>query len=332
MAAGKRNTRTNMIKSLTIFSGNANRDLAEAICRCLEVRLGSADIVRFADGEVYVELRENVRGGNCFVVQPTCTPVNEAPDGTAHHLDALKRASAGSIIAVIPTSAMRGRIARSTRPRSQLTGCRLLTVAGAQPRAHPRPPRGQIQGFFQYSRRQPLCAAGGHRLPAFGTRRVVTRSLVAPDAAASSGPFLLEAPRSVLAIIDKAALSAQTCPGRIIGDVPWQGRHHHRRHDRHGGNSGAGGRPASCRRPRGASEPAPRTACSRAKPSRASSVRRSRSDHHQHDSALGGGESIQEDSPTLRRPSTRRSDKAYHHGDSDSVRCSMCRPRQHRGR
>ncbi len=66
-----------MIKALTIFSGNANRDLSESICRCVEARLGSAEVTTFSDGEIFVEIKENVRGVNCFVVQPTCSPVNQ---------------------------------------------------------------------------------------------------------------------------------------------------------------------------------------------------------------------------------------------------------------
>ena len=63
-----------MIKALTIFSGNANRDLAEAICKCVEVRPGAAEVTTFSDGEIFVEIGENVRGVNCFVVQPTSAP------------------------------------------------------------------------------------------------------------------------------------------------------------------------------------------------------------------------------------------------------------------
>src|SRR5205809_720608 len=66
-----------MIKALSIFSGNANRELVESICRCVEVRLGAAEVNTFSDGEIFVEIRENVRGINCFVVQPTCSPVNQ---------------------------------------------------------------------------------------------------------------------------------------------------------------------------------------------------------------------------------------------------------------
>ena len=85
-----------LLKAFSIFSGNAHRGLAEAMCRHLETRLGQAQVTRFADGEVYVEIQENVRGVNCFVVQPTSTPVNDNLMELLVMIDALKRASAGS--------------------------------------------------------------------------------------------------------------------------------------------------------------------------------------------------------------------------------------------
>ena len=118
-----------MIKALTIFSGNANRELAEAICRCVEVRIGAAEVTNFSDGEIFVEIGENVRGVNCFVVQPTSAPVNNNIMELLVMIDALKRASAGSIVAVMPSWpatarrsdcpswAMRRRSLRSTASR-----------------------------------------------------------------------------------------------------------------------------------------------------------------------------------------------------------------------
>ena len=85
-----------MLKALTIFSGNANRELAEAICSYVEIPLGRAEVTHFSDGEIYVEIGENVRGVNCFVVQPTCAPANDNLMELLVMIDALKRASAGS--------------------------------------------------------------------------------------------------------------------------------------------------------------------------------------------------------------------------------------------
>src|SRR6185369_17077672 len=121
-----------VLKALTIFSGNANRELAQAICRYVEVPLGCAEVTRFADGEIYVEIMENVRGVNCFVVQPTCSPVNDNLMELLVMIDALKRASAGSIIAVIPYFGY-ARQDRKSKPRTPISArlvADLLTAAG----------------------------------------------------------------------------------------------------------------------------------------------------------------------------------------------------------
>src|SRR5262245_44210416 len=139
-----------MIKALTIFSGNANRALAEAICQCVEVRPGAAEVTRFSDGEVYVELGENVRGVNCFVVQPTCAPVNESLMELLIMIDALKRASAGSIVAIMPYFGY-ARQDRKVKPRTPISAklvADLLTAAGATRVLSVELHAGQIQGFF----------------------------------------------------------------------------------------------------------------------------------------------------------------------------------------
>ena len=79
---------------LKLFSGNANRPLAEEIAKTLQLPLGDADVSRFSDGEVYVQINENVRGQDVFVVQPTCPPVNDHLMELLVMLDAFKRASA----------------------------------------------------------------------------------------------------------------------------------------------------------------------------------------------------------------------------------------------
>ena len=68
---------------LKVFTGNANRPLAEKICQHLEIPLGDAVVGRFSDGEISVEFRENVRGKDVYVIQPTCHPLQRTPDGTA---------------------------------------------------------------------------------------------------------------------------------------------------------------------------------------------------------------------------------------------------------
>jgi ribose-phosphate pyrophosphokinase len=139
-----------VLKALTIFSGNANRELAQAICRYVETPLGRAEVTRFADGEIYVEINENVRGVNCFVVQPTCAPANDNLMELLVMIDALKRASAASIVAVIPYFGY-ARQDRKTKPRTPISArlvADLLTAAGVDRVLSIDLHAGQIQGFF----------------------------------------------------------------------------------------------------------------------------------------------------------------------------------------
>ena len=89
-----------MSYGLKLFSGNANRPLAEEIAKTLQLPLGDADVSHFSDGEVYVQINENVRGQDVFVIQPTCPPVNNHLMELLVMLDAFKRASARRITAV----------------------------------------------------------------------------------------------------------------------------------------------------------------------------------------------------------------------------------------
>ncbi len=92
----------NVSTRIVLFSGNANRALAERIAACLNMRLGKAVVDRFSDGEIRVEIKENVRGGDAFVIQPTCAPTNDHLVELLMMVDALHRASAARITAVIP--------------------------------------------------------------------------------------------------------------------------------------------------------------------------------------------------------------------------------------
>jgi len=139
-----------VLKSLSIFTGNANRALAEEICKFVEIPLGRADVTHFSDGEIYVEIGENVRGVNCFVVQPTCSPVNESLMELLIMIDALKRASAGSIVAIVPYYgyARQDRKAKPRTPISAKLAANLITAAGADRALAMDLHAGQIQGFF----------------------------------------------------------------------------------------------------------------------------------------------------------------------------------------
>jgi len=139
-----------MIKALTIFSGNGNRELSDAICRTVEARPGLCDVTSFSDGEIFVEIGENVRGVNCFVVQSTCSPANNNLMELLIMIDALKRASAGSIVAVMPYFGY-ARQDRKVKPRTPISAklvANLLTTAGADRVLTVDLHAGQIQGFF----------------------------------------------------------------------------------------------------------------------------------------------------------------------------------------
>ncbi len=135
---------------LKIFSGNANVELAKEICAFLCIPLGAAVIRRFSDGEVNVEIGENVRGVDVFVIQPTCPPVNDNLMELLILMDALKRASAKRVTAVLPYYGY-ARQDRKVIPRAPITAklvADLLTAAGVSRVLTMDLHAGQIQGFF----------------------------------------------------------------------------------------------------------------------------------------------------------------------------------------
>lgn len=135
---------------LKIFTGNANRPLAEKICKHLDIPLGDAVVGRFSDGEISVEFRENVRGKDVYVIQPTCMPCNENLMELLVMMDALKRASARCVTAVVTYFAY-ARQDRKTAPRTPISAklvADLITTSGAQRMLTMDLHSGQIQGFF----------------------------------------------------------------------------------------------------------------------------------------------------------------------------------------
>ncbi len=139
-----------MRDALKIFAGNSNRSLAEEICAYVGVSLGAADIRRFSDGEIAVEITENVRGGDIFVLQSICSPGNDNLMEMLLMLDAFKRASANRITAVIPYYGY-ARQDRKVAPRVPISAklvADLLTTAGASRVLTAELHAGQIQGFF----------------------------------------------------------------------------------------------------------------------------------------------------------------------------------------
>jgi ribose-phosphate pyrophosphokinase len=133
-----------------IFTGNSNRALAEAICKALDRPLSKAEVSRFSDGEIQVEIGENVRGLDTFIVQSTCSDANVNLMELLIMIDALKRASAGSINAVIPYYgyARQDRKVASRSPISAKLVADLLEAAGATRVISMDMHAGQIQGFF----------------------------------------------------------------------------------------------------------------------------------------------------------------------------------------
>ncbi|HUY20457.1 MAG TPA: ribose-phosphate pyrophosphokinase [Candidatus Binataceae bacterium] len=135
---------------LEIFTGNSNPALAREVCEALQVPLGEAEVGRFPDGEVMVEIRQNVRGGDCFVLQSICTPPNENLMELLLLMDALRRASAARITAVIPYFGY-SRQDRKVAPRVPISAklvADLITTAGASRVLTVDLHAGQIQGFF----------------------------------------------------------------------------------------------------------------------------------------------------------------------------------------
>ncbi len=140
-----------MLFNTVLFTGNANPVLAQQIASHLGVELGQASVGRFSDGEVTVEIRQNVRARDVFVVQPTCTPTNENVMELLIMVDALKRASARRITAVIPYFgyARQDRRPRSTRvPISAKVVANLLETVGVERVLTMDLHADQIQGFF----------------------------------------------------------------------------------------------------------------------------------------------------------------------------------------
>jgi len=138
------------MNKLEIFTGNANPQLAKDICKELGKKLGVVMVSRFSEGEIRVKIEDNVRGKDVFVVQPTCPPVNENLMELLIMLDALKRASAGRITAVVPYYGY-ARQDRKDQPRVPISAklvANLLTVAGADRILTMDLHAGQIQGFF----------------------------------------------------------------------------------------------------------------------------------------------------------------------------------------
>ena len=147
---------------LKIFSGSANRELAQRICKFIGTPLGQATLSSFPDGETYIKIDENIRGRDVFIVQPTCPPPNEHLMELLIMVDAARRASADRITAVIPFFGY-ARQDRKDQPRVPITAklvANLLTAAGVEPRADDGSARAAGAGIFRHPGRSSVLAAG----------------------------------------------------------------------------------------------------------------------------------------------------------------------------
>ena len=211
-----------MFSKVCIFSGNANPALAKEIAEFLDIPLGQIRVTRFSDGETFCEIQENVRGVDTYVIQPTSSPVNENLMELLIIADALRRASAGSITAVVPYYGY-ARQDRKVAPRTPITSklcADLIVTAGVGRVLGVDLHAGQIQGFFNipfdhlYS--MPVMLEGYIR-----SRYDNGAVVVSPDAGGvERARAYAKRLGASLAIIDKRRERANVCEVvHIIGEV-----------------------------------------------------------------------------------------------------------------
>jgi ribose-phosphate pyrophosphokinase len=206
---------------IKIFTGNSNQALAKDICQKMNLPLGNALVGRFSDGEINVQIVDNVRGMDVFVVQPTASPVNRNLMELLIMIDALKRASATRITAVLPYYGY-SRQDRKVQPRVPITSklvADLITTAGANRVLTVDLHAGQIQGFFNIPVDNLFAAPV--LLDYLRAKKFTSLTVVSPDAGgAERARAFAKRLNAALAIIDKRRdkpNEAQVM--HIIGDV-----------------------------------------------------------------------------------------------------------------
>ncbi len=210
-----------MAYELKLLAGNANRPLAEEIARELGLPLADAEVSRFSDGEVFVQINENVRGADVFVIQPTCPPVNDSLMELLVMLDALKRASAQRMTAVLPYYGY-ARQDRKVQPRVPISAklvADLLTAAGAHRVLALDLHAGQIQGFFNIPVDHLFAAPV--LIDHLGGKGLQEPVVIAPDAGGvERARAIAKRLKAGLAIIDKRREGANVSLFmHLIGDV-----------------------------------------------------------------------------------------------------------------
>lgn len=208
-----------------IFTGNANRALAKDICECMGCRVGEAMIEPFSDGETQIQIKENVRGADVFVVQPTCPPVNHNIMELLFMLDALKRASAERITAVLPYYGY-ARQDRKDKPRMPISAkltASLIERAGADRVLALDLHAAQIQGFFDIPVDHLFAAPV--MIEHFKVNMGTNTTVVSPDAGGVERARAFAKRLNVpLAILDKRRERANVAEVvNVVGDV--DGRH-----------------------------------------------------------------------------------------------------------
>ena len=226
-----RRPRARVDEKFKIFSGTANEPLADEVCQFLGMQRGMAQVIRFADGEAYVQIQENVRGCDVFVMQPTCRAANKAGDRVTsvdEHLmelllmiDALKRASARRITAVMPYFGY-ARQDRKDKPRSPISSklvADLLTTAGAHRALIVDLHTPQLQGFFNI----PVdhLFASPVLVDHFRKLALPNLTVVSPDAGGvERARFFAKKVDAALAIVDKRRVEVNVAEVmNVIGDV-----------------------------------------------------------------------------------------------------------------
>src|SRR6184192_3474459 len=204
-----------------IFCGTANESLCDEVCHFLGMARGQAHNTRFKDGEVYLQIQENVRGADVFVLQPTCRPVDEHLMELLLMIDALKRASARRITAVIPYFGY-ARQDRKDKPRVPISSklvADLLTTAGAHRALIVDLHTPQLQGFFNI----PVdhLFASPVLVDHFRKLALPNLTVVSPDAGGvERARFFAKKVDAALAIVDKRRVEANVAEVmNVIGDV-----------------------------------------------------------------------------------------------------------------
>src|ERR1700693_5061258 len=217
----ERKQRARVDEKFKIFSGTANELLADEVCQFLGMQRGQAQVIRFADGEAYVQIQENVRGCDVFVMQPTCRPVDEHLMELLLMIDAFKRASARRITAVIPYFGY-ARQDRKDKPRVPISSklvADLLTTVGAHRAVIVDLHTPQLQGFFNI----PVdhLFASPVLVDHFRKLALPNLTVVSPDAGGvERARFFAKKVDAALAIVDKRRVEINVAEVmHVIGDV-----------------------------------------------------------------------------------------------------------------